>query len=382
MVSVLVLNGESRAGLAVTRSLGKKGIKVYVGGNRKLARSFFSKYCKGRFIYPNSSNGVEEVHKSLLENVKKIKPDVILPINNDTTYIISKYIKKYQKYSKITPLLDLKNFRYYYNKENIIKISKKEKILIPKTYVTKKFSELKKISNNISYPVLLKPSISSGGRGIQIIKSKEKLIERYNQSTKVKTDYSFNPKNIIIQEYLEGDVYTVYMLYHKGRLISSMVMKALRWYPSKLGVAISYKTVKNDKILEIALRLFEGRCFNGPVDVQFIVDNKDKKTKLLEINPKLWGTVEASIAAGIDIPFLLYQIVLGKNVSKVKGYKVGQEFRWILFGELAILLKSLNDMRSIRSFFNYKNVKNEIDLSDIKPHLCQIFNLIVQKNVL
>jgi hypothetical protein len=51
-MEVIVLDGNQRSALAVTRSLGIKGIRVLVGTETKSPLASSSAYCSGSFVYP------------------------------------------------------------------------------------------------------------------------------------------------------------------------------------------------------------------------------------------------------------------------------------------------------------------------------------------
>ena len=53
MARAIVTFGRGWHALAITRSLGKKGIDVYCGEEAPFAPCFFSRYCKGSFRYPS-----------------------------------------------------------------------------------------------------------------------------------------------------------------------------------------------------------------------------------------------------------------------------------------------------------------------------------------
>jgi predicted ATP-grasp superfamily ATP-dependent carboligase len=45
--------------------------------------------------------------------------------------------------------------------------------------------------------------------------------------------------------------------------------------------------------------------------------------KLLEINPRFWGSLPLAIAAGVDFPVLLYRLATEGDVEPVRSYEVG-----------------------------------------------------------
>lgn len=71
------------------------------------------------------------------------------------------------------------------------------------------------------------------------------------------------------------------------------------------GVSIVGKIIKDNQILNFVNSLSKILKFNGPINIQVIKD-KFNKLWIIEINPRLSGSIEFSIKAGFN-PFLYYQ---------------------------------------------------------------------------
>ena len=65
-------------------------------------------------------------------------------------------------------------------------------------------------------------------------------------------------------------------------------------------------------IAEEFLRLID---FYGIAEVEFMMDPRDRKYKLIEVNPRVWGWHTLAIAAGVDFPYLLYQDMIGEQLE-------------------------------------------------------------------
>jgi len=374
----MVLMGENKAALGVVRALGKRGIQVFVGGNQLLSRALYSKYCKGGFIYSHYRLGIEKMHKEILKNVKKFKPEVLFPIWEDTTHVVLKHIDEYEKYCKVSPSIGFKRFKLFNNKESTYKEAMRVGCPIPKTYFPKSIDEVKKLSSKISYPVLIKPRVSSFGCGIVKVFSANELLKMYKYISNKKKGFCFDFENPIIQEFVLGEKHTVTVIFNKGKEIGSTVFKNYRYYPV-FGNPLLNETVINEKVRVPIVNLFKKLNWNGPASVQCIIDSKDQRTKLFEINPRIWSHIESTIAAGIDVPYLLYNMALGNKVNKITKYKVNQKFRYVLFGELFYLLTVKKKLSLLRDYLRFKNTKTEIDFRDIKPHLIHFLGLIIKK---
>lgn len=379
--TVMLLSGESRRTLAMTRSFAKKKITVFVGGTGRLSRSFFSKYCKTYFKYPKIVNNLFEAHDTILKNVKKLEPDVLIPCGITDSMIIFKYKKEYQEFTNLPPLVDEKTFSKVNDKEILYKVAKKHRIPQPLTYFPQNKEEVKQISNNITYPILIKPRISEAGIGIEYACNQDELLKKYEKITKFKSYLYPDFKKPLLQECIPNKTIAVNILFHKKKILAKMMRRTLRNYP-QFGAPIYTMTIKDERIEKLAIKLLKRLDWEGVVDLQFITDPKDNVPKLVDLNPRIWGTIESSIAVGVDFPYMLYQLALEERVEPIPKYPLGKTFRCICFGEFAYLLTNKNKIQVLKELLNFKNDSYDFSFKDLKPHLAHLMNLILFKQVL
>jgi len=68
----------------------------------------------------------------------------------------------------------------------------------------------------------------------------------------------------------------------------------------------AFAKVYNDvRLEELGLRLLSRLKWNGVAMVEFKKVIEEGDYRLMEINPRLWGSLDLSIAAGIDFPYLM-----------------------------------------------------------------------------
>ncbi|MDX9763247.1 MAG: hypothetical protein RBT82_14460, partial [Desulfomonilia bacterium] len=89
MISVLVTDGENRAALAVTRSLGRKGCRVLVGGRPKNISSA-SKYCAKAYHLPSPMIGEQQYLDCVLKVVRDENVEIVFPMTEPAMHILSR----------------------------------------------------------------------------------------------------------------------------------------------------------------------------------------------------------------------------------------------------------------------------------------------------
>lgn len=332
--------------LGAIRILGIKGIYIIAGSSYKYAQGFYSKYCKERIIYPNPSNEGAFI-QFILKYIKNNKIDVLLPISYLTTTTLSKYKAELCKYTKL-PIADYESMEIASNKYKTLEMAKKLGIKIPKVY-----NHNENINN---FPVVVKRVKEPSN--IRYINSQEELEK-------------INLQDCIIQEYIPGRGYGFYALFNHGAVRAIFMHKRIREYPITGGPSAVAESIYDNKLKDLGLKLLKELNWHGVAMVEFKKDIRDGEFKLMEINPKFWGSLDLSIAAGVNFPYLTIMMAQNGDVTPVLQYKVGIKFRWLLPDDVLHLLANPSSIDAfLHDFFD---TKNNIWLNDIKPNLLQIF---------
>jgi hypothetical protein len=71
--------------------------------------------------------------------------------------------------------------------------------------------------------------------------------------------------------------------------------------------------------------------WQGVAMVEFKRDVRDGKAKLMEINGRLWGSLQLAVSSGVDFPSLCLDYHMGrKPASILNDYTVGYRLKWFL----------------------------------------------------
>ena len=112
--------------------------------------------------------------------------------------------------------------------------------------------------------------------------------------------------------------------------------------------------------------------------VEWKVDPHDGRPRLLEINPRFWGSLELASRAGIDFPLLYGLAASGKRLPEASRYRVGARCRWIVPGEI---LRYLSDRRRepLREFLRgLPRLAEEWDSRDRRGAIATVICLFLQ----
>jgi hypothetical protein len=108
---------------------------------------------------------------------------------------------------------------------------------------------------------------------------------------------------------------------------------AHRTSPPLGGVSILRESIEPPAdILKSAVALATEIGLEGACEVEFR-RTKAGRPLLMEINPRLAGTIENAVRVGVDFPLMIWQWATGLPVERVVSYRTGVRTRW-LHGDL------------------------------------------------
>jgi predicted ATP-grasp superfamily ATP-dependent carboligase len=348
MTSVLVTDGHFRKTLAVVRSLGRKGISVTVGERTFLNTSFFSKYCTRHLIYPSPRRSPDQFIEFLLKEIKENHYDCLFPMEEETLLLMAKYHSEISQYTCLL-IPDLKKIEFVRDKGNLMQFAETNGIPIPKTHTLPPTQSLPPWGGGGDEGYVIKPRISSGSFGIVYVKKREDLIPSYQT---VHAQYPFP----IIQEWIpDGDgTFGFSALFDEASNIkAAFVHKKLRMYPIQGGPSTLREGVEHPQIMELGLSLLKSLNWVGVGMLEFKVDPRDGTPKLMELNPRFWGSLQLAIVSGVDFPYLILRIARRESFESILHYKVGKHCRWLLLGDILHFLKNPNRFCLSPSFFHF-----------------------------
>lgn len=364
MSRVIVLDAQMRSSIAVIRSLGNKGIDVIAGEETRFACGFFSKYCKGTIIYPSPIKDPDGFITYIIEVIKEKQYDMIFPVADACLKPIIDNWDEITKYTKIA-LAPPEVFLKGYDKGLTLEIAIKEGINCPKTFFINKIEDLIKMRDDLEYPLVIKPRISSGSRGVKICHSFEELTDNFKK-------LSLKYGKLLIQEFIpyggELGVYTLFNNDSEPRNLT--VQERIRSYPVSGGPSTFRRTIKNNiskKAIGISFELLKHMEWIGIAMVEFRVDKRDGSLKLMEVNPRFWGSLQLSILANVDFPYRLYKMIMENDINQNLDYKDNVYCRWLLPGEILWYLNSPNKLKNIYKLLDFTVPDDILSWSDPGP---------------
>ncbi|KEO81469.1 ATP-grasp domain-containing protein [Tumebacillus flagellatus] len=366
MTTVFVTNGMLSKSLAITRSLGKRGHRILVGEKIRFHATGFSKYTEQTFLYPDPKTAPDAFFDWLRETLIREKVDVLFPMDEDTMEIVVRRQGELQGICRL-PVPSLESYQIASDKGETMKVAMAAGVSCPQTIQPQfgaqvDLDELRQLVQALEFPVVIKPRMSSGSRGVRFIESLEELLRVYPD---VHAEY---PNPLLQESIPPGTKYDVGLSYDREhRLTGTFIQKQIRNYPIQRGPSTIHESVEFPEVLQEAIRLMEHVPWFGVVDVEFIVDPRSGVPKLLEINPRFWSSVHLSIRCGVDFPYLLHQHALDLPVEEMHTYRTGVQGRALLPGDVLHYLSNPNRREMNPPFWSFSTPDDTVSKEDPLP---------------
>jgi predicted ATP-grasp superfamily ATP-dependent carboligase len=349
--------------LSIVRSLGKSGLAIYSGApTSSPTLCSFSRYERRSLFYPDPKIYPELFKAFIKKSSKKIGYTIVIPVGYSATVALSK--AKNELDVKI-PVSDYESLSIAASKEKTLLLAKELGIPTPNTRIISS-SEVK--IQDQKFPIVVKGVQESGF--VKYANDEQSLKSHINAIYLQQKVYP------IIQEYIPGDGYGFFGLFNLGKPRAIFMHRRVRMYPITGGQSTCAESVYDERLLRHGITLLKALNWHGVAMVEFKKDRRDGDFKLMEINPKFWGSLDLAIASGVDFPRLLYNMTAYGDIKPVFNYKLNVKFMWPFPDDFVRVIDKLTDAKSfIADFLNPKVYKN-IDFWDPTPNLMQLADTI------
>jgi D-aspartate ligase len=325
-VGALVVGGDY-VGLGIVRSLGRHGVPVcIVDDERSIAR--FSRFATYGERVPDLRDEQRAV-ETVLEVGSRLglRGWVLYPTREETVAAFSRNRAMLAEHFRVpTPGWD--TVRWAWDKRNTYRLADELAIPTPRTWYPQRLEDLGGIDADPPYAI--KPGIKEHFFYATKAKawradSRAELAERFERAVAVT-----GPGEIMVQELIPGggeQQFSYCAFFKDGAGVASMVARRRRQHPPEFGRASTFVETTDLPLLEtLSERLLQAIGYYGLVEIEYKLDPRDGRYKLLDVNARAWGYHSLGQRAGVDFPFLLFADQLGEQIVPCRA-RAG--VRWV-----------------------------------------------------
>jgi D-aspartate ligase len=310
-----VIIGGHFQGLGILRSLAKQNIPICLL-DREFCIGRFSRYSKKFYKCPSvrQESIFFEFMRSLAQR-QNLEGWVVYPVDDEVVTFLSKNKSHLERYYRIpTPAWEITRFAI--EKKLTYQLAEKFDIPTPVTCFPRSIEQL--IEMKFDFPVILKPSVKEPFYSLTRKKAirannLQELLDEFNQVKSICPE-----AEIMVQEMIPGgpqNLFSVGSFFKNGELLGKVVARRIRQHPMDFGHATTHAvTVDIPELEETARRFLRAMGYYGLSEIEFMLDPRDGRYKLLEMNARTWGWHSLAIDAGVDLPYLLYKDIQGQKI--------------------------------------------------------------------
>ncbi len=267
------------------------------------------------------------------EYCKANKIDFIIPASDTELIPLSTNKKDFESFNCKILVSGLDSLEIILDKSSLYSYCAKSlslKNIVPAYETCNNLDSFKNSYKNLSsYGTLcVKPAKSNGSRGFRVIKPLdtvhsffyEKPSSRnitYENLCEVLSESRNSFPDLLLMEYMPGEEFSVDCV----KFDSKFYCVTRRRDIIKDGICSTGTAIKKPELIEICRELYESLNLSHNVNIQFRYDSSGNP-KLLEINPRVAGSMELCRGAGINFIQLSLEEAMG--ISKT----VNQTVRW------------------------------------------------------
>jgi protein-tyrosine-phosphatase/predicted ATP-grasp superfamily ATP-dependent carboligase len=313
-MTVLVLDGHSRAALETLQSLGRAGVQVDLAAEAQDCLAMHSRYVSRKLQQPSQGQAFE----AWLREQDELRNYTLIVPATEASLLGLRQLDENDPLRHKAVIPGDEALDVALDKEKTWRLAYQLGIPTPaKTLL----STLGDVGNAQTFPLVLKPTrskvIVNGALrtlAVAVVKNETERQEQLRQWIPVTP--------VQQQEYVSGNGIGVEFLFNRGKKIWYFAHERAHEYPLTGGASSYRRSIDPPQaMLHDAEKLLTALDWHGVAMVEFKM-NASGQYWLMEINPRLWGSLALSIDAGVDFPRGLLQIARGNAPAPQPKYKV------------------------------------------------------------
>jgi len=336
--TALVTDSALRTALFTIRCLGRRGVRITVVERampRDLDLGGLSRYVARRIVVPDNKTDPDAFADALLAEARN--HDVLLPMGMHSIEPVARRLAEFKTRTRLA-LPDWGTVERADHTPELLEIARSLRIPVPRQYRVADYPSLHALTAAARYPVFIKIGVEAGlppGERYTVAPDAgalEAAITRF-------APYTSDP---IIQEVIPGEGLGFECLYDfEHRMVAGFAHRRLRMYPLTGGPSTYCESIHDARAAEYSKTLLDHLGWTGLAMVEFKLDGAGQPV-LMEINPRPWGSMQLPIRAGVEFPWLAFQLARDGSLPVQPDWVDGIRLRFLIND----LQAALAEMRS------------------------------------
>ena len=316
--NVLLLSSVYHGGLAITRTLGRLGVAVYVVAADTWAPALFSKYCRGRFVWDFNRAPREDSLAFLAAIGRKLgRRAILIPTADTTALFVAAHADTLREWF-LFPQVPFDLAHSLCSKKKMYFLARSVGVATPNTFFPTSRQDVLAFAEEARFPIMLKAiedrrAKNPAARKKVIVREKQQLLEHYE----IMEDQRH--PNLVLQEYIPGgeDANWMFNGYfgQNSECLFGLAGKKIRQYRPSIGITSLGVCQPNATVVETTKAFMKAIKYRGILDIGYRYDARDGLYKVFDVNPRIGCTFRLFVSDnGMDVARALYLDLTGQPV--------------------------------------------------------------------
>jgi D-aspartate ligase len=311
--------------LAAARTLGRLGVRVVVVHDDRHTPAALSRYAE-HLEWPLDGNPADEtLHRLVKLGAQLGSRPLLIPTDDVGALFVDDHAADLRG-SFLLPSQPPGLARTLSNKGRLYELCKRHGIATPEVWLPGSREEAVAHAERAGFPIVVKsmdpevlghrPKASS----VLVASDPDELLTCY--------DLMEDPAqpNLMLQEYIPGTAESIWMFNgyfgHDSRCLLAFTGQKIRQSPRGTGSATLGVCRHNNEVIDAACSLLTKLGYRGIVDMGYRYDPRDRRYKLLDVNPRLGSTFRLFVDdQDLDVLRAMYLDLTGQTVPARGRYE-------------------------------------------------------------
>jgi len=329
---ILITDGGERAALATARSLVAAGYRVYVAARRRSSLAGVSRGVRSWRVRSDALDRPAHYAAEVAAVARAQGVDVLLPVTDPSVEALLEHRNALPEHV-LLPFPDLDTYRRASDKAHTLELAGAAGLAVPDTLLFATPADCGNLPAASFFPAVLKPHRSVIPAEVMGDVRKRKVGVTYvDDPASCRAGLAALPAGafpVLLQRRVRGPGEGLFLLRWNGRVLAAFAHRRLREKPPAGGVSVYRESIAAPpELVAAGTRLLELLDWRGVAMVECKRDLATNRYVFMEVNWRLWGSLQLAIDAGVDFPALLVACASGREVAPVWDYQVGVRSRW------------------------------------------------------
>lgn len=293
------------------------------------------RYLHQPFIKIPAANDPEFI-QTLLQICEQHQIHCLMPLVTKELFPLAQSVAAFEQVGTKLLLSSQESIVVANNKAACYKLLSENRIAMPAFHICRTVSDIEAAASALGFPAndfCFKPSQSNGSRGFRIVsdainqsdllfaQKPNQTYLTYSQAIELLAAQPF--PELLVSEYLPGEEYSVDCIADQGTMKLAVPRLRIRM---NNGISVHGAFCKDEPIIEYCRKIISILKLHGNIGIQ-VKRNSSGEALLLEVNPRVQGTIVAGLGAGVNLPLLAVYQELGMSIeSDLLNIRWGTKF--------------------------------------------------------